>query len=311
MTNREESRVSMYFTFEDFQSGYKAITDPLPNYSANSAIFLNTIPQIQAYSQQQKTSKKGITVGKNQLKEALIVLTADYFRKLGTYAKFTNNTTLAQEVKIPESKLRHTTDTAVKDYAQIAYDLAQTNIADLATYEITEASQTTMLNAITDYNASIGKPGLSRIEGLQNTQKLKVLFKTADAALANMDAAVEIIRLTQADFYNGYQKARKIINTAYKSLAVKGLVTDAAIGEPLKGVTVSFTLDGAAAKAQASNGNPYIVKKTATKGGFNIKTMPAGIYKVTTTKIGYVTQANTIAVVDGELYELNIQLSKN
>lgn len=312
MTNQQESRLSMYLTFRDFQASYTAITNPLPNYITNSTTFVNTIPQIQAIAEQQKISKKGVTDNKNNLKETLIVMTADYARKLGVYAKFTNNATLAQEVKFSESKLRQIADTAVKDYAQIVYDRAQTNVAALATYGITAATQTTLLNAINAYNASIGKPGVSRNESGQNTKQLEALFKTADAALANMDAAVEIVRLTQVAFYNSYKNARKVIETGIGSLAVKGLVTDAMSGEPLKGVTLSFSLEGNNGLAKAAKAaTESVVKKTAEKGGFNIKTLPSGMYSVTIKKVGYVDQVVTVAVADGDLTELNVQLSKN
>ena len=33
MTGQEESRLSMYFTFKDYQAPYTAITNPLPNYT--------------------------------------------------------------------------------------------------------------------------------------------------------------------------------------------------------------------------------------------------------------------------------------
>ena len=66
MTNEQESRLSMYFTFRDFQASYTAITNPLPNYTANSTTFTNTIPQIQGIAEQQKISKLGITDVKNQ-----------------------------------------------------------------------------------------------------------------------------------------------------------------------------------------------------------------------------------------------------
>jgi len=312
MTNQQESRLSMYLTFRDFQASYTAITNSLPNYTTNSTTFVNTIPQIQAIAEQQKISKKGVTDNKNNLKETLIVMTADYARKLGVYAKFTNNATLAQEVKFSESKLRQIADTAVKDYAQIVYDRAQTNVAALATYGITAATQTTLLNAINAYNASIGKPGVSRTESGQNTKQLEALFKTADAALANMDAAVEIVRLTQVAFYNSYKNARKVIETGIGSLAVKGLVTDARSGEPLKGVTLSFSLEGNNGLAKAAKAaTESVVKKTAEKGGFNIKTLPSGMYSVTIKKVGYVDQVVTVAVADGDLTELNVQLSKN
>lgn len=312
MTNQQESRLSMYLSFRDYQAGFTAITTPLPNYTTNSTTFVNTIPQIQAVAEQQKISKKGVTDNKNNLKESLIVTTADYARKLGVYAKFTNNATLAQEVKFTEGKLRQVADTAVKDYAQIVYDRAQPIVTALATYGITAATQTALLAAITAYNVSIGKPSASRTESSQTTKQLKTLFKTAETALANMDAAVEIVRISQPAFYTGYKNARKVVETGIGSLAVKGLVTDAKTGEPVKGATLTFVLDSNNGTTKtAKTTTESVVKKTAEKGGFNIKSLPFGMYTVTIKKVGYADQMATVAVADGELTDLNIQLSKN
>ena len=299
MTNKQESRLSMYLTFRDFQVPYATITNLLPNYTTNSTAFLNAITQIQAVAEQQKMGKKGVTVIKNQFKESLIVMSADYARKLGVYAKFTNNPTLADDVKFTESKLRQVADTAVKDYAQIVYDRAQPIVASLATYGITPATQTVLLKAISDYNTSIGKPGVIRVEGGKTTQQLDNLFAIADSALVNMDLAVEIIRLTQVDFYNSYKNARKVIDTGVGSLAVKGLVTDAVSGEPVKGATLSFVLEGNGTMLKgAKKATESVVKKTAEKGGFNIKTLPSGMYTVIIKKVGYADQVATVAVAD-------------
>ena len=308
MTSQQEDRLSMYLTFKDYQAPHTSITDGLPNYLENSNIFLDTIPQIQSIWEQQKLSKKGVTNSKNQLKETLIVTTADYARKLGAYAKFTNNAKLAQEVKFSEGKLRQVADTAVKGYGQIVYDLAQPIVSSLAAYGITDETQATLANAIMAYNDSIGKPGAERSEGTQLTKQLATLFKTADGALENMDAAVEIVRLTQVDFYNGYKSARKVIETGAGSLTVKGIVTDAQTGLPLKGVTVSFALDGGMMKAAAATTEPELVKKTAEKGGFNVKGLASGTYQVTLKKVGYADQVVTISVNDGEMTELNVRL---
>jgi len=311
MTSQQEDRLSMYLTFKDYQAPHTSITDGLPNYLENSNIFLDTIPQIQSIWEQQKLSKKGVTNSKNQLKETLIVITADYARKLGAFAKFTNNAKLAQEVKFSEGKLRQVADTAVKNYGQIVYDLARPLVGSLTQYGITDETQAALADAITAYNDSIGKPGAERSEGTQITKQLATLFKTADTALENMDAAVEIVRLTEVNFYNGYKSARKIIETGAGSLSVKGLVTDAQTGSPLKGVTVSFALDGGMAKTAAKAANePEIVKKTAEKGGFNIKSLAAGTYQVTSKKAGYADQVATISVNDGEMTELKISLEK-
>lgn len=306
MTNSQESRLSMYLSFRDYQTSYTAITSPLPNYIINLGTFINTITQIHAIAEQQKISTKGVTKNKQNYREALIVMAADYARKLGVYAKFNNNVVLVHEVKFSESKLRQVADTAVKDYAQIVYDRAQTNVAALATYGITADTQKALLTAITVYTVSLGKPGVSRTENSQITKHLGGLFKIADTALSDMDAVIEIIRISQPKFYTGYKNARRIIKTGTGSFALKGLVTDASTKQPVKNVTLSFSFE--------NNNGPAIeslVKKTAKKGGFHIKTLPAGMYNVTIKKVGYADQITAVAVTAGELTDLNVQLSKN
>ena len=310
MTIQQENQLGMLLTFKDFQPSYTSITNALPNYPANLTIVLNTIPQIQAIAEQQKMSKTGIAKGKNQLKEALIQLAADSARKLVVYAKFTNNAPLADEVNLSISKLRQVADTAVKDYAQIVYDCIQPIVSTLSTYGLTSTTQTALLNAITNYNAVIGKPGLGRVEISQATKQLVVLFKTALDALAIMDTAVEIVKLTQPNFYNGYKSARKIVNSGTGSLAVKGMVNDMATGKPVKGVTVSFSLNGGAKKVVNDNGEPVVVKKTAEKGGFNIKSLAAGVYQVTLKKMGYTDQVITVSVNDGEMSLVEAKIEK-
>ena len=314
MTNQDESRLSMYIALRDWQANYTAITNPLPNYTANSTTLLSCIPQIQNISEQQKISKTGLADNKNQLKDALIITIADYSGKLGAYAKFTNNPVLAQEIKFTAGRLKKEADTAIRDYAQIVYDRAQPIVASLATYGITAATQTALLTSITNYNASIGKPAAGKVESSQLTKQLAGFFATAEGALANMDAAVEIVKLSQPNFYNGYKNVRKVVVTGVGSLAVKGLVTDAMSGEPIKGATLSFALDGGISLAKAKSATATtesIVKKTAEKGGFNIKSMPSGMYTVTIKKVGFADQVAMVAVANGELTEIHIQLSKN
>ena len=296
MNNHQTSLLGMYLSFRDFQSAYTVITNPLPNYTANLTTFLNAVTQIQAAAEQQKISKKGVTEVKNNLKDGLIVATVDYARKLGVYAKFTNNTILAQEVKITESKLRRVGDTAVKDYAQIMYDRAQTNVAALAAYGITATTQTSFLNAINIYNASIGKPGATRIESGQTTKQLVSLFNTANNALDNMDAAVEIVRISQPAFYTGYKSARKVGRALGSSIAVKGVVTDAITGEYIKNAKLSFVPDGVAALAESdkASSKPVVVKKSAKRGGFIVRSLQAGVYTVTIERIGYARDRKSV-----------------
>ncbi|QQS51015.1 MAG: carboxypeptidase regulatory-like domain-containing protein [Bacteroidota bacterium] len=310
MNNYQESKLSMYLVVRDYMTTNATILTPLPNFAANQTAFQNAITQIQASGEQQNFDKTGIAGSKSQLKQTLVTLVADASRKLTAYAKFTNNQTLLSEVNYSESDLKRRADTNLRDAAQGIYDRAQPIVASLATYGITAATQTTLLNAINAFNTAIPKPRLGITEKKQSTSQLAALFKTADTALENIDTAVEIIRLTQVNFYNGYKAARKLVLTGGGSVSVKGIVTDASTGEPLKSATLKFATNGTTAKLKATNGNGEITKKTADKGGFMIKTLAEGSYQVVISKPGYKEQTVTVNVSDGEMSVLDIKLDK-
>jgi hypothetical protein len=308
MNSLQENKNSMYFTAIDYLTVNAAVVTPLPNYSALFTAFRNASTSIQTYGEQQAFGKKGYAENKTQLRNALVNLAVDVSRKITAYAKFVNNQVLLNEVKYSESDLKRKPDTMLRDCAQGLYDRAQANLPALSTYGITAATQTTFQGAINSFVASIPKPRMGITEKKQSTTQLANYFKAADAALSNIDALIEIIRVSQPNFYTGYKTARKIVDNGTGKLSVKGLVTDATTGEPIKGVSLTFILDGNSTKAL--NTKP-VVKKTAAKGMFYIRSLPAGIYKVVITKNGYQKQETTLAVSDGEMSLLNIQLSKS
>ena len=311
----QRSELGMGMAVRDYLALYSAITAPLPTLTANVTVLQTTILQIQAMAELQDFEKTGIADNKQQLKGTVVMLAADASRKLTAYAMFTGNTVLLKEIKIGESVLMHQADADLKTKAQEIYDRAQANVAALATYGITAASQTALLNAINAFNAAIPKPRLGIDERKQATQQLVVLFETMDRALKNIDAAVAIVKNTQPVFYKGYETARKVIGTGSKTVSVKGLVTDAATGEPVKGVTVTFALDGGtpevARSAKAGAQPAAVTKKTAEKGGLQVKSLPTGTYTVTLRKAGYADEVVTIYVNDGEMTVLNVSISRN
>lgn len=313
MTNQQESRLGMYITTMAFCDTNSTITANLPNFTSNLTALKGICPEIQVIGEQQKIDNKGITENKNQLKSKLVILAADNARKLSAFARFTNNLTLQGEVNYSETSFKRFSETALKDYAQIIYDRVQSNFELLANYGISSRSQQVFLQVINDFNGSLSSPRIGATVKIQATKKLSELFKSADTSLSDMDAAVEIVRLSQPDFYIGYKTARKIIARGIGRLSVKGLVTDSQTSEALKGVTVSFVPDNGIAKVAANNGadeSSEMVKKTAGKGGFYIKSLSAGTYHVNLKKAGYAEKTVIINVNDGERSEVKVALEK-
>lgn len=317
MTIRQESKLNMFLAVKDYLSANAAIVTPLPNYSGYFTTFLSSIAQIQTYAEQQMFDKKGIAVGKKQLRDSLVALAADTSRRLTAYAKFANNQVLLNEIKFTDSDLKRGADTVLRDYAQGIYDRAQSNLTALATYGVTAETQAALQDAITSFVNSIPKPRLGIAEKKQSTVQLANYFDAADFALSNIDTIIGMVKVSQANFYNGYKTARKVIETGIGSLTLKGFITDATTGEPLRGATLSFSPNGddGALKAVDSGGSTnkgevVLTKRTADKGGFNIKSLPEGVYRVTIAKNGYKEQVVTVAVTDGETGDLNVELSR-
>lgn len=300
----QKVKLSMYMVVRDFLNLKKTIVENLPNYKANAIVLENNINQIQAAAELQEFDKTGISDKKKLLRASLIAQAEDISLKLVAYATNIGNMILLKEVKYTKSDLTRAADADLKNMTQCIYDRALEHIAALDDYSITGAMLTAYSVTINSFNEAIPTVREGATSKKLYTAQLESLYKSTDAALANIDKIVEIVRLLQPDFYKGYQNSRMVINTAGGSVALKGVVTDAASLEPLKGVTVTIT---------PSNGTEgeTIVKKTAEKGGFMVKSLPEGTYTVTFTKNGYKEHVVTVAVTDGEMSELNVELNKN
>ena len=299
----------MYLTTVDFCEMNTDITTTLPSFSTNLTNLKTVCDRIQLNAQKQAINISGTTARKNNFHENLIILGADTSRKLMAFAQLNKNQILLQEISFTESDLRHTPDTILAETAKLIYDRAQDNLASLTNYLVTDETQAALLLAYNDYKQSLASPRVEMVSQVQATKQLAQSFVAGDEALADMDAVVEIVRLTQANFYMGYQSARKVIETGNRKMSVKGLVTDVQTGEPVKGAVISFWPDGDATKTYAAN-DASLVKKTADKGGFYVSTMSAGTYRVTLQKIGYTEQTLTVYVNDGELTTVDVKLTK-
>jgi hypothetical protein len=127
-----------------------------------------------------------------------------------------------------------------------------------------------------------------------------------------MNTSVELIRTSNPDFYNGYQTAGKVLKRGTVTLAVKGLVTESPDNNPLKGVSVTFIPVNGTAKLlnHASGNGAGLVKKTAAKGGFNIKSLESGTYQVLYQKPGYTEITQEVNVTSGEMLVVNATMER-
>lgn len=312
MTNEQESYLNMQLTTAKFCTENTSAVNALPAYSANLQTLIDVNRQIQDISGFQGTGTSGITSNKKQLRLNLNASGSDTARKLTSFAKLTDNYALLPEVDFSESDFKSFSDIDAKDKAQNILNKAQEHLNELGVYGLNTATQLRLQNAITAFSEVIVAPRIGKTSQSQATMQLSAFFKTAATALEKMDVAVEIVKLTEPVFYSGYKSARKVIRKGTGKLAVKGMVTESDTDKPLKGVTVTFTPDSTTQKlsAASSEGQAELSKITAAKGGFNIKSIPAGTYKASFKKVGYAEQVITVNVNDGEITVVEVKLNK-
>jgi len=312
MNNVQESHLNMQLTTAKFCTDNASAINLLPAFSSNLQIVNVTNEQIQIIAASQGNGTGGITSNKKQLRLNLNASGSDTARKLTSFAKLTDNYTLLAEVNFSESDFKNFSDIEVRDKTQNLYNKAQEHLPELSAYALNETTQSALQIAISSFSDVIVAPRLGITNKSQATKQLASLFKTATTALDKMDAAVEIVKLTEPIFYDGYKSARKVISKGTGKLAVKGLVTEANNGQPIKGVTVTFMLDGESNKLSTatSEGQAELSKTTAAKGGFNIKSLAAGIYRASFKKVGYAEQVVTVNVNAGEITVVEVKLAK-
>ena len=302
MNSKQMSKLKMYLTVRIFLLSNPAITAKLPNFDEFMAALDAAILQIQNSNEQHHFNTKGVTDNKQQLRDGLVTLTANNSAKIQAYAKYTHDTVLLAETKFMTSALKIVPALELVDIANGLHSRINAHLADLTTYSLTETTQTEFRTSIDAFSESIPQPRQSQLKSKESTLLENQGIAAADEALADIDAVVEIVKLTEPLFYAGYKNARKIVDQGTGSLQVQGFITEAATGKPIPNATLTFRLSGQTDVA--------IEKETAAKGGFMIKSLPEGIYDITVCKVGFQTQIVSLTVRWDELCNVDVALEK-
>lgn len=306
MTSRDQSKLTMYSVVEDYLTTNASVVSGLPNYTPYFSAFTGGIDRIQSLVKRLLSDHSGLTISKDKLKIEAAVLAADSARKIKAYARFIKNDLMESQVDYSDWELKKAPDATFPAIVKGIYDLAQSNLEALTPYGITAATQTALSTALTAYETASPKRRSNTSDDKQINIQLAKAFSDTNAALEELTILFGTIKLQQPNFWNGFKSACDVVVTGTRSLAVIGLITDAATGDPLKSATITFVPDGSV-KGAKSNG--IVVKKSATKGGFNIKTMTPGGYTVTVKKSGYADNVLSITVSEGELTRITVALT--
>ena len=297
MTNKQESKVKMCISTDEFLVKNQDLTKDLPEFPATFTEFQTTLTKIKLLDEQQRNVLTGIARDKRDIKNSLIGIGAETSGKVYAFAKVSNNKPLMDEVHFSISELGRMTDVSLRSYTEALHKKAELMLESLAKYGITAETQKIFAEALAAYNSSLGKPRVSIAERREGTKAMAALFISIESTIEKLDAIIGIIRYNQVDFYNGYRTVRKLVGSNAGGVALKATANDIKTSKPIKGVSFSFKSNGTTIK-----------KKTAEKGSFHIRNMNPGPYEVVVKKEGYKEKVVTVSINDGERSELVVEL---
>jgi hypothetical protein len=300
MTTLQLRKLKMYLALRVLLNANPDILAKLPNAEEYLTALDAAILNIQNYSAMQQEGNEEILNQKKKLKAQLIAGLIETGRKLQAYATYKKDDALLNSLKLSESYLIRLDDIELIEYAKIIHKKANEHF-DLIPYGVTPETQTALLVDITQFETLSPQIPKAKQDQKNLTSTLNENYKIVDETLISLDKLVEIVHSTAPKFYADYKAMRKVeVPTDVMQLVAK--VTDAGTGAGIPNATVTLTLN--------SSSNDPIVRQTAEKGGFQIKSLPNGIYTVTVVKIGYQTQTLTITLPGDEPYDLVVKMVK-
>lgn len=287
MNQLQERKRSMYYVVEDFLATVPAATlATLPEFDTRLTTFTDTVALIRAQSESQTTNRVGYRMVKDNFKLDMTRNAIDVATRIRAFAININDAVLREEMNQRMSNLYKRADTVCADVCRYIYNKGTALLASLDIYGVTALMLDILNRSVDEYVAYIPKPRAGIVAQKQATTEMRTLFADSDKVLKTMDALVTMLQFSDPDLYSTYFSSRKIIRPGYRTLSLRGTITDAE-GLPIEKATVNIETTG-------------ISRKTTGNGGFEVKDLTSGMYALVISKPGYRDTRTVVAVTATE-----------
>ena len=158
-------------------------------------------------------SSKGITIGKNDLKEQISIKTAVLSGSLSAYAAISENPNLLINGSFLKSDIKNMRDVELPERVTNLTDLLTSHRKALVEYGVTKAQVTDLETSVDDFRELVGQPRLKRSQANLAKKAAEELVESAMEVLNDkMDKVMLQFQFTNPSFYEGYKRARVIVD---------------------------------------------------------------------------------------------------
>ncbi len=283
MKNLISNRVNMINTTITFCDANTSATAGIPGFAPVLAVVKGKIVLVNSLNQIGEGTTTGVTTDTKLIRKTMTDIALKCANATLAYANSVNNNTLKALVDYNENKLNRLKKEEVDDVCQTIHDATDTNIVAAGPFGVTPTDVTDLQTAIDVYRTATQNPRNAIISRSQAKKQVKDMVKDVieNFLSGQMDKMVNTLKVTNNNFWSGYDQAREIIDLGSTTAKVRGTVKDEN-DVPLK--NVKFTI--------YETGTLNVVKEVSTdiKGVFNAAKLPAGDFDFRWELQGYKTE---------------------
>src|ERR1035437_3703531 len=230
------------------------------------------------------SSSTPFTETKGQAKVTLIAATMLHAAAGKGYATSVNNTALKTSCSISETSLVAAKDADLGNLCMNIYTAIQPFIGSMGAWNVNATTLGVLNTDITGFASLVGTPQAQISTQNSAAMAIDAQIVTIDGILTNtIDTLMVQFKTTHAVFYDAYVSAREIHSTGiHHSTTFAGHVYNAR-GAALQHIEVTISIAG----------NQLRKHFTDASGHFRFTRLHLGIYDLTASGAGYVTQTKT------------------
>lgn len=211
MNRTEENKLSMFRTLNSVLEDHKSDIAEIAALEKSATRFKQMLSDILDDDTEFKSVSAGATSAKNVAAENLISQLMAASGALFVMGKTIGNEQIKAECKLTKSKLRRGRKTRLIEKGIRILEMVKANASTLGEYGITEQKIINLALALKVFNGMLEVKENKGAKSKALRVELSDVFDLADDILKNeLDPLMEMVRVSNVEFYNQYHAARVI-----------------------------------------------------------------------------------------------------
>ncbi len=261
------------------------------------SLYFNNHKQLVALISGKDVNGKGITTGKDALKDAVAKEAAAICVRATAYAIKKGDTDLQNAVNHSYSSVLDLKDSEVLGFATRLSTVITPLLTDpiFATYAVTKNMVDSLTKGAENFNSNIGKATLVNAGRGYASRSINKIFKAIYQNIIQFNLLINFFEDTEPEFVNNYHIAAAIDDTGIHHTGIKGIIRGAN-DKPVHNAVIT----GEGKKK---------VAKSDKLGAYELVKIKPGLRTFTITADGYQPQEILLPLQRGKIQDCNLTLS--